>query len=77
MTNIAKSEFKKLAEFVEKECKNARASTLNEALKLLEEVYQELYIQSYYDPDSQAIQEFCIPLEEKMSQANKILRFKK
>jgi hypothetical protein len=56
---------------------NIAKSEFNEALKLLEEVYRELYIQSYYDPDSQTIQKFCIPLEEKMSQANEILRFKK
>ena len=52
-------------------------SEFSKALKLLEEVYQELYIQAYYDPDSQTIRKFCIPLEGKMSEANKVLRFKK
>jgi hypothetical protein len=49
----------------------------NQASALLEEVYQQVYIEAYYDPTNQQLREFAKPLADKMGEVRKILRFAK
>lgn len=50
---------------------------LKEANKLLHDVYQVLWCEAYYDPTNDLIMKFAKPLADKMTEANKILGYKK
>ena len=54
-----------------------RVEDMKKALLLLNDVYGRLWCEAYYDPYNEKFREFCAPLADKMSEANKILGFKK
>lgn len=48
-----------------------------EVTQLLSAVYGRLWAEAYYDPYNEMMQDFAIPLADKMSRLNEILKFKK
>lgn len=50
---------------------------MESAMNLLREVYGALWGEAYYDAYNERTRDFAKPLADKMSEANKILRFKK
>lgn len=55
-----------------------RRTTDNEkkAFQLLSKVYGALWVEAYYDAESEEIKSFCAPLADLMTEANKLLNFK-
>ena len=51
--------------------------TSKEVFKILNDVYGALWMEAYYDPDSESSAKFAKPLAEKMKRLNELLKFKK
>ena len=47
-----------------------------EAMKLLYDIYRELWCEAFYYPTNEKLQKFAEPLARKMSEANSTLHFK-